>query len=294
MARGSRITRRGFRVLVATDGSPSARAALKTAEACPWPNGTRVRGVVVSPPEWRGELSRAARPALAIGIQRIAAAARRGLARRWPDADVAVVSARPADGILREATRLAADVIVLGWRGHGTFRRLLVGSVSRSVVERARAPVLVVREVRRIVVGVDGSPNARRAVAFVARLAGHGTTVTVVRVVEPRTVPTAGRLPASIRAIALREVAMMNRARLDRARRDVESAAARLKTPGRSVRAEVVSGAPLAALLDVVDRTDAHLLVVGARAVRGVARALLGSVASGALNDARVPVLVVR
>jgi len=42
-----------------------------------------------------------------------------------------------------------------------------------------------------------------------------------------------------------------------------------------------------------VDGAKAHLLVVGARATSGVKRALLGSVAVGALNRCRVPVLVV-
>ena len=106
---------------------------------------------------------------------------------------------RAIDGILREARRFRADVIVVGWRGHGVFRRLMMGSVSRAVVEEAQGAVLVVRrpvrKFRRLVIGVDGSSNARRAVDLIARLPHAGITATVVRVVEPRIVPTAGRLP---------------------------------------------------------------------------------------------------
>ena len=53
-------------------------------------------------------------------------------------------------------------------------------------------------------------------------------------------------------------------------------------------------GAPLAELLAAIQRTRSQLLIVGARAVSGVDRALLGSVADGALNRAPVPILVVR
>ena len=40
----SRVTRREFRVLVATDGSLPAQGALRTALVFPWPRGTRVLG----------------------------------------------------------------------------------------------------------------------------------------------------------------------------------------------------------------------------------------------------------
>ena len=67
---------------------------------------------------------------------------------------------------------LAADAIVLGWRGHGVVRRHLLGSVSRRVVRQAPCSVLVVRyartDIRRVTVGFDGSPRSKRAVELVA------------------------------------------------------------------------------------------------------------------------------
>ena len=48
----------------------------------------------------------------------------------------------------------------------------------------------------RIVVGVDGSPHSRRAVAFVARLAPpRGGRVTCVRVIEPMRLPSMPFVP---------------------------------------------------------------------------------------------------
>jgi nucleotide-binding universal stress UspA family protein len=56
----------------------------------------------------------------------------------------------------------------------------------------------------------------------------------------------------------------------------------------------VRTGVPLRELLAAVTIVRAHALVVGAREVRGVRRALLGSVAAGVLERSPVPVLVVR
>ncbi len=270
-----------------------------TALAFPWPRGTRGRGAVASAPSWLRGKPEYVRVALVRSFDRLAASARREFARRWPDAEVVTVSEPPVDGILREAKRFSADVIVLGWRGHGGFRRLLMGSVSRGVVRRATSAVLVVRrrprEIRRIVIGVDGSPNARRAAELAARFKpDRGARVTVVGVVEPVAIPTAALLPPSVSATLRHGLAALNAERMRRARRGVERAAARLRRAGWNVRMEVRAGAPLAELLEVVDQCGGHLLMVGARAVGGVERALLGSVAEGALNHSPVPVLVVR
>jgi len=288
--------RTAFRVLIAIDGSPSAQAAAATARAFPWPRASRVRGVVVSAFDWvRGEK---VRRTFGQAFERAAARTRRLLARRWPDVEVVTIGGTTVKAILGEARRFRANVIIVGWRGHGVFRRLLMGSVSRKVVEQAGRPVLVVRrpvrEVRRIVMGVDGSPGAQKAVDFVAHLPHDGIQVTIVRIVEPRVAPGARLLPAPVQSIILRELAEANRALVREASREVNVAAKRLRRAGWTVRTTVSTGAPLAGLLEVVDRTGADILIIGARAKSGLERALLGSVAAGALNHSRVPVLVVR
>ncbi|MDQ3624474.1 MAG: universal stress protein [Verrucomicrobiota bacterium] len=46
--------------------------------------------------------------------------------------------------ILDEASRINADLIVVGSHGHGALYELLVGSVTSGILKRARCPVLVV------------------------------------------------------------------------------------------------------------------------------------------------------
>src|SRR5262245_23424884 len=106
--------RRPFGVLIATDGSASAQAAVATAKVFPWPPASRVRGVVVASMDWGESRSRAVREAFAETFGRVAATARRALARQWLVADVVTVRGRPADAILRAARRFRADTIVVG------------------------------------------------------------------------------------------------------------------------------------------------------------------------------------
>ena len=293
-----RTTKKEHRLLFAIDGSRTAEAALATALKFPWPASSRACAVIARSTSWFPAASEQARAAVEASFQTAAAAARRALSRRWPEAKVVMADAPPGPAILAEAERFEASLIVLGWRGHGLFRRLLAGSVSRSVAAQAHCPVLVVREaaktVRRFVVGFDGCPNAGRALDFLGSLdAGRGSRVVLVNVVEPLSVPTSvGRLPSSMRAQLRHEVAVINEERYQQAQATAAAGAALLERSGWKAKSEVRVGAPLASLLKAVAEHRGDVLVLGARATSGVERALLGSVANGALNTAPVVLLV--
>lgn len=288
-------TQRELRVLVATDGSRDAQTAIATTFRFPWPDRTRVRAV--SARRTRAEYRRSILlTALDCGAEQAVESARRTLSRRWPDVESEVVDKSPVEGILGEAERLRADVVVVGWRGHGVARRLLMGSVSRGVVRGATSAVLVVRRsqrVRKIVVGVDGSPTSKRALALIGRLAaprdGH---VILVSGVELMSTPSRGRVPGA--AAIAREIRRANTMRSRTATKELNRAAAELKRSGWHTRTVLVHGEPLRELLGAVAATRAQMLVVGARGTSGLRHLLLGSVAEGALNRCPVTVLVAR
>jgi nucleotide-binding universal stress UspA family protein len=285
-----------FRILVATDGSAQSRLAVAATLRFPWPEKAQVCAVVAGGNRREDKRLLAA---LRSNATVIAETARATLARRWPAVRASVIDAPPVDGLLSEAERFGTDVIVIGWRGYGPLRRLLVGSVARNIVRLASCSVLVVREnVHRsgeIVMGFDGSPNACRALDLIAKFTpARGARVTIMRAVEQTRAPSRSLVPARTRSIVASEVKRMNVERMAEARAEVERASTSLKNAGWRTRTVVATGAPLRTLLATVEDVGASFLVVGARGTGGVRRLLLGSVAEGALNSCRVPVLIAR
>ena len=287
-----------FRILVAHDGSPSSRAALDTTLAFPWPEASRARGVVALGSIGEG-FGGPARAALVRGLHANVEPLRKALRQRWPQADAVALHEAPAEALLSEARRFRARVVALGWRGHGTFRRLLAGRVSRRIVARAPCSVLVARKaspsVRRLVVGFDGSPPSRSAIELLERLAPpKGNRLYLVQVLEPLLQPSLARAPAAVRAAMRQQLSRMETRRRRQAVRGLEAAAAVLRAQGWRVSVQLRGGDPLAELLDAVQERAADVLVVGAIGVSRVERVLLGSVAAGALDRSPVPVLIAR
>jgi nucleotide-binding universal stress UspA family protein len=64
---------------------------------------------------------------------------------RYPDVDVELrlVRCQPAEALIAAAE--GAELLVVGSRGRGGFASLLLGSVSRNVLQHAHGPVAVVR-----------------------------------------------------------------------------------------------------------------------------------------------------
>ena len=289
--------RKDFRVLVATDGSAAAKAAASTAASFPWPESVQVSGVMA---EQMYAAFGASLPGPNSSEQVIADKAIRPLALRWPDVRARVIKGPAIDAILGEAKRVGADVIVLGWRGHGAVRRVISGSVSRGIVRGASCAVLVVRraahDVRNVVLGFDGSAHAHRAVALLARLSPpRGGRVALVSAAETTgDVPAHALIPSRIRAKVAAEGRRINKDRVELARRALERPALTLASAGWKVDPTVTNGPPLEDLLAAVRDTGARLLVVGARGKGNVEHLLVGSVAQGAMDRSSVPILIAR
>lgn len=144
-------------------------------------------------------------------------------------------------------------------------------------------------EAFRIVVGYDGSTNARRAVEAAIDLASSDATVHVVTAherLDPHEVTSEmTSLPAEFRdTIDLLAAPTMY---LDDASRLLESAGVRHE-------AHLVEGDPSEAILDLADAVDADLIVVGSRGLHRGSRFLRGSVSTRVSTHARTSFLVVR
>ena len=270
---------RGWKVLVATDGSKSAERAVAVAAGVPWPEGSEVRVLsVVDPLEGMPETIAARRAR----DEKVAAASRARLEKAGAKVSCTVLFGSPARTILDAASEWGAGVIVVGARGLGAVRGLLVGSVSSAVARAASSSVLVVKgDIRtpiRAVMAVDGSNDARAAARRLAEIRGPGHAVTVVRVVEPLRVKTLGLLPRRVADTLRGEVARAGEELRKAAQREVREVAGMFRDAGWKAEAVVRSGIPSDQVLATARKANASLVAAGPRGVTGLERILLGSV----------------
>ena len=287
----------GRRIVVGVDGSQAAAEALGWAareaertgakvqalHAWCYPALTYAHGLVPPPVFSREEFEEEAR---AILDSALAAFDQDG-----PVSFESVVIEGGATNVLVDHSR-GADLLVVGHRGRGGFLALHLGSVALQCAQHAECPVVVVRPGAqsatpqrwpRVVVGVDGSEPARRALLWAADEARRRqATLEIVHCWHPRMGLPLG--PA---------VSSTDRASLEAAAHDVVAAATRA-VEGRVPHTEsIVVDAPAASTL-LGASAGADLVVVGTRGHGGFAGLLLGSVSTQVLHHAQCPAVIVR
>jgi nucleotide-binding universal stress UspA family protein len=139
---------------------------------------------------------------------------------------------------------------------------------------------------KRILVAVDGSEHAQRALDVALDLAPQlGAVLTLVYVVPP--------------AAMLGEPTLINVMELERQHEQYAQGlldGLRMKYASRTLtlEAHVLHGSPAEALADATTSLHADMIVVGTRGRNALARVLLGSVAHRLVVICPKPVLVVR
>jgi nucleotide-binding universal stress UspA family protein len=201
-----------------------------------------------------------------------------------------VVCDLPARALLDES--VGAELLVVGARGIGGFKGLLLGSVSQQCLHHAAVPVAVVRQrvapepgrAERVLVAVDGSDTAARALAWAlgeARL--RDAQVTVLHAWHQ---PFVGGYPYT--------EAVLDPAANERASRQlVGDALDSADTTGLAAPVEVKAVAGGAAKLIVDAAESADLVVMGSRGLGGFKGLLLGSVTTHVARHATCTVVVI-
>ena len=142
-------------ILLATDGSDESKQATQAATELSRETGSEVHVVYVlpTPAQLIGHhlYSDEIRESLIGGAERDAETFLKEQAEKINSdggkvADTHLRSGDPDKEILRTAESLGVGLIVMGSRGLGSISRMLIGSVSDSVVRHAHCPVFVVRK----------------------------------------------------------------------------------------------------------------------------------------------------
>jgi nucleotide-binding universal stress UspA family protein len=148
---------------------------------------------------------------------------------------------------------------------------------------------------RRLLIGYDGSPEARDAIAVAADICETGTAVVVTVWDVPAAEAIAGPGLAGVAAPTRDEVSLsaVERAAIRRAREGADLAyEAGLASEFAACPGSGVEGIA-AALIEAADRWSADLIVVGRRDMSRVRELVLGSVSHAVARSATRPVLVV-
>jgi nucleotide-binding universal stress UspA family protein len=208
-----------------------------------------------------------------------------------PGLDVSIKVSLGSPAAVLVETSANADMVVVGSRGMGGFRGLLVGSVGVQVASNASCPAVVIRKAPNpsastVVVGVDGSELSLAALDFAFAMADRrGWSVRAVHAwdIPAYDVLAAPSGPPPIDVVELEA---------GEQRAFAESLAGlRERHPGVPVEERIVKGQSVRAILDAGE--DAALIVLGTRGRGEFLGAVLGSVSQGVLHRAKVPVAVI-
>ncbi len=260
-------------VLAAVNGGPEGEAAIRTAQAIA--RGMNAVACACLVGEYEDEASDAE-----ARLRRVAGAAACADAKTLPFPDFYDDDdAGRAHAICGEAMRRDAAMIVVGQHKKRRFASL-EGTVTERLLRESCRPVLIATEARdapyaRVIAAVDFSAYSPAAVEA-ARLVAPEAVLTLVHAHEPNLKERLSGLGASGSETAARE---------DRMRTLAE------KAGGADVL--VREGTPRDVLCAAQDALSAELVVLGTRGRTGIARAVLGSVASAFVQAPPCDVLLV-
>lgn len=276
------------KILVAYDGSPSARNALT--EACRLAKADKswIKVLAVLP-TYEGDLE-------LIGVSRIgetiSGPGQTLLSEARAIADAADVQAltnmaqgEPYERIVHVAEDENCDLIVMGRRGLTHLDRGLMGSVTARVIGHTPKDVLVVPATaaidwRHVLLATDGSPCSESAVARAIGIAKERNVRLTAASVAYTNDEISALAPEAVNALIRHAKGLLH---------EVQQQAA---AEGIGIETAVREGEPAEAILALAAEIGASLIVMSSHGRKGLSRLLMGSVTEHVIGLGDCPVLV--
>ena len=301
-----------MKILLATDGSDHAGAALDFLLGFPLPDDTSVILLTVIDKRvfvdaGSVELTEAQSEALHVVHNTVKeeaqayldAAAQRVEARGW-DATVQLRRGDVAEEVLVAAEEAQVDLTVVGSHGHSPVRRFRLGSVASRVLTYSPTSVLIVKQPEdgsslpgqadehwRILLAYDDSAAARKALELCASLLlGPQDSVKVVTVLT---------LITGFRQDIYQHLSPVWQQKKIAARAALDNAVVQLHGSSHGVTAQLREGASSSnEIIEAAEESGSNLVVLGSRGKSALQRLLQGSLTGDVARHAPCAVLVVR
>jgi nucleotide-binding universal stress UspA family protein len=292
-------------IVVATDFSETAGVAVERACELARAHGARLVVVnsltldplplggpelMVLPPDFETQVREASLKALSEVVERARA--------KGVKAEAELETGSPAAAIVAAASRLGADLLVLGTRGNTGFKHLLLGSVAEAVVRDAECPVLTVHprdhrpldSLRRVLIPTDFSDDARHALATVSDLLKGRVGQVELCLLHVYQLPV---MVAPLSGFAPEMPILIEDAR-ELAHKALDPQAEELRAKGFRVEVIGREGDPATAITELARSREADLIAMGTRGLSRLKQVLLGSTAERVVQHAGCPVLTIR
>ncbi len=276
------------KILVAYDGSGSAKNALKEASRFAQEEKATIKLLVVVP-SYEGDLDLLAISNVKESVE--------NQGRMLLDEAVQIAEAEglsplknlefgePYEKIVSVADDENCDLIVMGRKGMSGIERELVGSVTARVIGHTKKDVLVIPEGatlswNKVLLGTDNSPESRSAVERALEIAKeHNSAVAAVSVVYSAT-----------------DIFTMSHQLVDEMKKGVQKQLEKLKLEAKSAGLDlnlmIKEGEPHEGIIEAAQEFGANVIIMGSHGRTGLKRLLMGSVTEKVLGFAFCPVLV--
>lgn len=280
-----------MKVLVPIDNSEHSRVPIDVLLMREWPEGTEIKilsvvDLIISVGE--GEKF------VATVVERVK--------KKFPHATVssAVLIGESKDVILEQAANWPADLVVMGARGRRGLARILLGSVSQTVLLYGSCSTLIARRpggvgdlrLQRVLVAVDNSDHSRKALEWIVKLPWpKDTEIKLVGVLNP----LADGNGDGFSALYKSNLALERSKAIDHTQKFLTNSGEKLNAVlPNTISTQVLEGAPGEQILKKATEWDAQLIVMGSRGHGGLSKIWLGSVSQEVVLEAPCPVEVIR
>jgi nucleotide-binding universal stress UspA family protein len=289
-----------MKIMIALDGSPASEISIQEALSRPWPAHSEFSLITavdpfffVRAPMVLAEAKRATQQVLDDSAQKLTSAG-------WLTTTTIVLE-KPRHVIYKAAEDWKADLIMLGSRGHGTFKRLLLGSTAQAILRHAHCSVEIVRAAPaktsaagsglKVLIPTDGSDCAEKALkSITSRPWPKDSQFRVI------SCPEFPMLLGDYPFFGGEQLSDLTQASEDHSREAVQKSTSLLQNSGLTVQTEVTApkDTPAESIVSAAEIWQADLIVMGSHGKRGFDRLVLGSVSESVAMHAHCSVEVVR